>query len=140
MPYILDTDSFSYLFHQNPRIMTRMAAAPPGSIYTTIITEIEQLRGRHQQVLTATTPEQLLRAQLRLNEVKRQLSSFTILDIDDAAAQQFAKLLINPKLRKIGRADMLIAAIARSQGYTLVTRNVKHFRNVPGLKVEDWME
>jgi tRNA(fMet)-specific endonuclease VapC len=61
-------------------------------------------------------------------------------DIDDAAAQQFAKLLTNPKLRKIGRADMLIAAIALSTGYSLVTRNVKHFRNVPGLKVEDWMK
>ncbi|MBS1239504.1 MAG: hypothetical protein H6R45_210, partial [Proteobacteria bacterium] len=34
--------------------------------------------------------------------------------------------------------DRLIAAHAVSLGYVLVTSNVKHFADVPGLKVDNW--
>jgi tRNA(fMet)-specific endonuclease VapC len=38
----------------------------------------------------------------------------------------------------IGTADILIASHAVSQGMTVVTNNLKHFSNVPGLNVELW--
>ncbi|HEX9417843.1 MAG TPA: VapC toxin family PIN domain ribonuclease, partial [Methylomirabilota bacterium] len=38
----------------------------------------------------------------------------------------------------IGPNDMLIAAHAVSRRLTLVTDNVKEFRRVKGLKVENW--
>jgi tRNA(fMet)-specific endonuclease VapC len=34
--------------------------------------------------------------------------------------------------------ELLIAAHAVSQGTIVVTNNLKHFSNVPGLKVEVW--
>jgi tRNA(fMet)-specific endonuclease VapC len=45
-----------------------------------------------------------------------------------------SKLKTNP----IEEADLLIAAISASKGELLITRNVKHFERVPGLKVERW--
>lgn len=36
--------------------------------------------------------------------------------------------------------DLLIAATALAHKLTLVTHNVKHFRPVPGLRVQDWTE
>ena len=39
----------------------------------------------------------------------------------------------------IGNNDLFIAAHARSRGMTLVTHNVRQFRRVPGLRVEDWL-
>jgi tRNA(fMet)-specific endonuclease VapC len=35
--------------------------------------------------------------------------------------------------------DGMIAAHALSLGLTLVTDNVKHFKRVPGLRVENWL-
>lgn len=40
----------------------------------------------------------------------------------------------------MGSMDMLIAACAIESGATLVTNNTKHFSNVPGLKVINWLE
>jgi tRNA(fMet)-specific endonuclease VapC len=34
--------------------------------------------------------------------------------------------------------DLLIAATALEQGAVLVTHNVKEFRRIRGLRVEDW--
>ena len=44
------------------------------------------------------------------------------------------------KLKKSGRADLLIAAITLANRATLVTRNEKDFRQVPGLQVENWVD
>ena len=35
---------------------------------------------------------------------------------------------------------MLIVAIALAHRATVVTRNVRHFREVPGLQVENWVD
>ena len=47
------------------------------------------------------------------------------------------------KLRKqghtIGDADIIIAAFCIVNDYTLVTHNIKHFTNIDGLSVEDWI-
>ena len=39
----------------------------------------------------------------------------------------------------IGELDTQIAAHALAEGLTLVTHNVRHFVQVPGLRLEDWM-
>lgn len=57
-----------------------------------------------------------------------------------AVADEFERLRHNKKLQKIGRADLLIAAIALAHEATVVTRNLRHFRQVPGLQVDNWFE
>jgi tRNA(fMet)-specific endonuclease VapC len=64
----------------------------------------------------------------------------TILTVDAAAATEFDNLRKNRKLRVIGRADLLIASIAPARHSTLVTRNLKHFRLVPGPRLENWAD
>ncbi len=36
--------------------------------------------------------------------------------------------------------DSLIAAVARSRGSIVVTNNIRDFENIPGLRLEDWIE
>ncbi len=59
--------------------------------------------------------------------------SVAVLPFDADAARRF------PAARKArGKFDRLIAAHALALGATLVTHNVRDFRDVPGLRIEDW--
>ena len=63
-----------------------------------------------------------------------------MLSFDSGAAVEFNRLRQNKKLKKIGRADLLIAAIALGRRATLVSRNLRDFQQVPGLRVENWAD
>ena len=56
-----------------------------------------------------------------------------LVPFDQAAARAYATLPF-----KRASFDRLIAAHALALGLTLVTANVAHFADVPGLKVENW--
>ncbi len=109
-------------------------------VATTIITRIEVLRGRFEFLLKAADGEQLQRAQQWLIRSERDLARFGCLPISAASAAELDRLRSHKKLVKIGRSDLLIASIALAHQATLVTRNVRHFRQVPGLNVENWAD
>jgi tRNA(fMet)-specific endonuclease VapC len=54
----------------------------------------------------------------------------------EAAAR--IRLTLEKSGKLVGPMDLLIAATALEQGAVLVTHNVKEFRRVRGLRVEDW--
>jgi predicted nucleic acid-binding protein len=45
---------------------------------------------------------------------------------------------LKAKGRIIDDMDILIAAFCQTYGLTLVTNNIKHFENIPGLTLVDW--
>jgi tRNA(fMet)-specific endonuclease VapC len=53
---------------------------------------------------------------------------------------QFDRLRQNKRLKKIGRGDLLIACIALAHRATLITRNQRDFRQVPGLQLDNWAD
>jgi predicted nucleic acid-binding protein len=65
-----------------------------------------------------------------------------VLPVDSGVARHFASLKAWAK--RDGRSpsdfDLLIAATARAHGRTLATLNTRHFREFPGLSVEDWSQ
>ena len=60
--------------------------------------------------------------------------------MNGAAASEFDKLRQFKNLKRIARADLLIASIALAQRATLITRNLRHSRQVPGLNLENWAD
>ena len=56
----------------------------------------------------------------------------------DAQAYGVVRRELTEVNRKIGDMDMLIAANVLSRGCTLVTNNEKDFKNISGLKIENW--
>jgi len=135
---VLDTDILSLLFAGQARV--RQRAAQADEIGITTISRFEILRGRFDSVLKAANPAQLLEAMTRLLQAELMLAEFSELAIDAAAADQFGKLQANRKLKKIGRADLLIASIVLANRVTLITRNLRHFQQVPGLRLENWAD
>jgi tRNA(fMet)-specific endonuclease VapC len=138
--YVLDTDTLTWLHVARPQVAARARAVGEEHITTTVVTAIEILRGRHDALLKAAHGEELLRAQRRLDSSAALLRDIPILPVDDGAAGEFDKLLKNKKLKKIGRADLLIASIVLARGDRLVTRNLRDFQQVPGLHVENWAD
>ena len=59
---------------------------------------------------------------------------------DAETATVFDRLRSMKRLRKIGRADLLIASMAIASKATLVTRNVTHFKQVSGLDTVNWAD
>ena len=136
---VLDTDTLSHLLRGHARATLRRSQVVD-DVVLTIITRIEVLQGRFAAVLKAAGREQLGQAQDRLTESERRLASFDILPVNADAAAAFERLLNTKGLRRIGRGDLLIAAIALAHRATLVSRNLRDFRQVPGLRVENWAD
>jgi tRNA(fMet)-specific endonuclease VapC len=102
----------------------------------TIVTVEEQMRGWLAYSAKAKTPEQQVAAYTRLREFLADIRDRIVLDFDDRAAVEFRRLKA-AKVR-VSTMDLRIAAIALAHDATLVTRNLTHFRRVPGLRAEDW--
>ncbi len=69
--------------------------------------------------------------------IRRWLADVAILDFDDPAAQVFGGIVgeLQSRGTPIGDMDALIASIAIRHDQTVITRNVRHFQAVPGLRV-----
>jgi tRNA(fMet)-specific endonuclease VapC len=138
--YILDTDTLTHLHSGNPNVVENLKAIEDIDVRITIITKIEILRGRFDFLMKASDKSQIIKAQMLLYRTEKLLSQLQILALDEKAVSNFEKLQRNSKLRKIARADILIASIALANRATLVTRNIKHFKLISELTVANWVD
>jgi len=136
---VLDTDILTLALGGHARVLQRIETAPEMPA-TSIVSRIEVLQGRFEFVLKAANADQLLKAQKWLEVSERDLAKYTIVPFDAEAAAESDRLRQIKKLKKIGRKDLLIAAIALANHATLITRNLRHFRQVPGLRLENWAD
>jgi tRNA(fMet)-specific endonuclease VapC len=137
----LDTNILSELLKANPRIVARFDAVPEADdVVITAVSWFEVLRGRVSSVLTAADSTQLRASHDRFVTDRERLEGFPSLDFTPAVGDHFDRLRANKKLKKIGREDLLIACFALAHKATLVTRNLKDFKLVPGLAVENWAD
>ena len=69
------------------------------------------------------------------------LNEFPVLPWTGEAADRYGEIaaLLQQTGRPIGVMDTQIAAHALVLSLPLVTHNLRHFKRVPGLKLEDWM-
>jgi tRNA(fMet)-specific endonuclease VapC len=138
--HILDTDTLSHLHAGNENVIRAIQQLSGSEVVTTIITKIEMLRGRIDYILKAQANEDILTAQRLFYRTEELLEQIEIISITPTAADRLAQLTSSSKLRKIGRADLIIASITLSRRATLVTRNLRHFRQIPGLTVTNWVD
>lgn len=138
--HILDTDTISHLHTGNMNVVENLKKSDDSDIRITIITRIELLRGRFEFLLKASAKEELIRAQRLLDRTEKLLTQIPVLPMNEEAGIQFEKMKKIKKMKKIGRADILIASIVLSNKAVLVTRNIRHFRQIPNLSVTNWVD
>ncbi|MBI3260589.1 MAG: type II toxin-antitoxin system VapC family toxin [Ignavibacteriae bacterium] len=100
-----------------------------GNVATTSINAYEVLFGAKKSI-----------DENKISEVRNILAKFEILQFDEKVAEEASR--IHNELEKRGEQldmrDMFIGSIALANGCTIITRNVKHFSKIKGLKVEKW--
>lgn len=138
--YVLDTDTLTRLHAGHPKVSERIQHHGDSELATTIITKVELLRGRFEFLLKAANGADLLKAQAWLDRTESLLAELVIVPFDAAAATEFDLLRASSKLRKVGRADLLIASIALARRAVVVTRNLRDFRRIPQLTVTNWVD
>ena len=140
MTYLLDTDILSNLQRGNARIIARLKEVAASDFGITIVTRIEILRGRFDFFRKAESAADILRAQHFLLQSEVALQQLEIVPFDLDAAIEFDRLNKAGLARKVGQADLIVASITLANRATLVTRNLRHFRLVPGLSMVNWMD
>ncbi len=135
--HILDTDHLTLLQRNHPAVIARVAALSPELITATIVSAMEQVRGRLAQIHRAKTAAEVVMAFTHFQEALTFYRTVPILPYDEAAATHFARLRqVFP--HSPGTQDLRIAAIVLSRNATLVTRNQRDFQRIEGLLLTDW--
>jgi toxin FitB len=135
---ILDTNVLSEGLRPrpSPNVMRWMQSEPIAALFTSTITEAEMLFG------AALLPEGRRRRALEgvLEQLLGNRFAGRILPFDSAAAREFAYIAASRRLagRPIGEADGRIAAIARSRGAALATRNGVDFADCGLMLIDPW--
>lgn len=96
------------------------------------------MRGWMAHLARARVLARQVEAYGQLKEFLDRYLKVAVLEFDVAAALEFQRLQ-GLRLR-VGTMDLKIAAIALAHGATVLTRNIKDFGVVPGLRVEDWTQ
>jgi len=121
---ILDTNVLSETLRPTPSatVLEWMRSEPALALFTTAITEAELLYG------IALLPDGRRRRSLEevVDRIFAEDLADRVLPFDRAAAHEFADIAASRRRpgRPISEADARIAAIARSRGAALATRNV----------------
>jgi tRNA(fMet)-specific endonuclease VapC len=128
--YLLDTNTVSFHIRESSAALRRrLRRVDASNVALSVVTEMEIRYG------LARNPT------LRIAHlVEEFLAGITILPLDSGVAMTYARVRaqLESEGRPIGPLDLMIGAHALSVGATLVTNNVKEFRRVRGLRVQDW--
>ncbi|MBC2715593.1 MAG: type II toxin-antitoxin system VapC family toxin [Desulfobacteraceae bacterium] len=130
MKYILDTNTLIYYFKGLGKVSNHLLAKPPSEIGipTIVLFELEVGIGK------SSAPKK------RKGQLKEFLSLVNIIPFgyEEAVYAADIRIKLERKGIPIGPYDVLIAASALAAKATLVTHNIKEFKRVGALKVEDW--
>jgi tRNA(fMet)-specific endonuclease VapC len=133
--YLLDTDVLSELVKKrpSPAVLARLDAIPPEAVFTSSVTVMELRSGAMRR-----TPDGRLWTQIQ----EKILARVRPLGFSYKEAVIAGDILTSlyASGQPIGTEDVMIAAVAMSNGLVVVSGNTKHFSRVAGLKVENWLD
>jgi toxin FitB len=135
---VLDTNVLSEAWRPtpSPAVLAWMRSQPAAALFTTTITEAELFYGI--ALLPDSKRRRSLEAVVALIFAEDLVGR--VLPFDSAAAREYADIAATRRRagRPISEADAQIAAIARSRGAALATRNLEDFAGCGLAVVSPW--
>lgn len=128
--WVLDTNTLIYFFKGMGKVADNLLSRPPKDIGIPAIVLYELEVG----IAKSTSPG------VRTRQLEQLLSAINLLPFSETEAKAAARIRANleKKGTPIGPHDVLIAGTAVTHGAILVTRNVREFRRVKDLRIENW--
>jgi len=129
--YLLDTNICIYIIKKSPqKVFEKIKTLKIGEVAISSITYCELQFG----VSNSSSQEK------NQNALNGFLSSIEILDFPSASAILYGEVCSHLKKKgiPIGPLELLIGTHALFADVTLVTNNVKEFKRIPKLKMENW--
>jgi predicted nucleic acid-binding protein len=128
----LDTSVIIPLIRKEKQIVekVREEASRGTRVYTTLINLCELYRGAFRSTDTSSA----------IGTVRELLERIGILEFSVEACICYGEKINQAPLKNepIGDFDLIIACIAMAHGEALATRNIEHFKRIPGLVVQQW--
>ena len=127
--YCLDTNIFVDFLRGDPVVVQNVSRLfDEGDVFMTSLSLSELFKGAF---LSSSSQE--------VSSVQELYASSEFLSLDFASCQEFGKMyaLVKKKGKLVPEVDLMIAALAKVHGLTLVTRDKKHFQGL-GVDVEVW--
>jgi predicted nucleic acid-binding protein len=132
--YLLDTNILSEIIRKNPNksLVNKLGTVPSPAIFTATICVMEL---RHGAMKRGNSPDFWLMIERHI------LSKVRILDFSYSEAIKAGELIhqLYSLGRPIGIEEIMIGSIALCNDLTIVSGNTKHFLQIPGLRVENWL-
>jgi tRNA(fMet)-specific endonuclease VapC len=131
LKYLLDTNIVIYVLKRRPKEVLDVFNANASRMAISSITLSELMYGA----------EKSLNTDKNLEAVEEFVSHLEVLPYDAKASQHYGqiKAALEKKGQIIGENDIHIAAHAISHGLILVSNNVREFKRVPNLALENWV-
>ena len=131
MIYFLDTNICIYFLKgQNSSLRKKILSTNPNNIKIPSVVKAELLYGA----------EKSQRISENSNKIIQFLFPMEIVGFNDKECIEYSK--IRASLEKdgkiIGPNDLLIASIVKANGGVLISNNMKEFKRVEGLQLENW--
>jgi tRNA(fMet)-specific endonuclease VapC len=125
--YVVDTDVSIDYMKGKPEIVNLLNSIEPDELHITTISVGELFFGAHN----SSKVDEMLSV---LKNYIQQLN-YLPFNLWDSVLFEKIKSKLKKKGTPIGDADTMNAAIAMSYDFKLITRNVKHYQRIKGLKI-----
>ena len=132
LQYMLDTNICIYVIKNYPPKLRERFNRLAEQLCMSSITLAELVYGA----------EKSARRLENLQAVEQFSARLEVLPFPPKAAIHFGQIRADVERvgKPVGPLDMLVGAHARAEGLTVVTNNVREFRRLPGVRVENWVD
>jgi len=131
MPFLIDTDTIVFSLRQQGAVLDQFKNHRNDLKAISVITYGELVFGAYRSAHTTRN----------MATVRRIGELFPIIQVTKPIIETFAeiKASLMMRSRQLDDMDLMIAATALCDNYTLITNNIRHFSVIDGLKIENWM-